>query len=74
LDWLRAKFWSGLGLGFAAAYQLQQFLRRRLVAVTAVAALLRHRAAAFCRFRSGLTRFAGRGLIANIDVATAHDC
>jgi hypothetical protein len=53
---------------------LQQFLRRRLVAATAVAALLRHGGAESRRFRSRLARFAGRGLIANIDVAIAHDC
>jgi hypothetical protein len=69
---------------------LHEFLRRRLVAATIVAALLRHRATnsalpcfegivllavALCHaFHDRLAGFAGRGFIANINVAIAHDC
>ena len=89
----RADPWLGSGIGIAAAHQLHEFLRSRLVA--AVAALLRHRAAnlralgfqriLFVDPRLGravtsgqtvedrLAGFAGRGFIANIDVAIAHD-
>ncbi len=85
----------GPGLGVAVAHQLHEFLRRRLVAATAVAALLRHRganprpfflqrrwfagpqlggAAGPCRtLDDRLAGSAGRGFLANIDVAIAHD-
>jgi hypothetical protein len=60
-------------------------LRGRFIAAAAVAALLRHRAADFRPFRfhrvlqrtfsvdPRFGRFAGRGFIANIDVAIGHD-
>jgi hypothetical protein len=85
-----------LGFRIPEADQLHEFLRSRLVAPAAVAALLRHRATnprplgfrcnrlvdpplgravALCRLRNyRLAGFAGRGFIANIDVAIAHDC
>src|SRR5450631_1118357 len=45
----RANPWFGPGLGIAVAHELHEFLRSRLVAAAAVAALLRHRAAnPFC--------------------------
>jgi hypothetical protein len=76
-----------LELGLAAAHQLHEFLRGRLIPATDVAALLRHRATNLGRFplfgRAVTLRhtlnyrpagFAGRGFIANIDVALSHDC
>lgn len=59
------------GLGLTAAYQLHEFLRSRSVA--AVALLLRHGATNPGPLRFRLTWFAGRGFLANIDVAIAHD-
>jgi predicted NUDIX family NTP pyrophosphohydrolase len=58
---------------------MDEFLRRRLIAE--VATLLRHRGGHPWRFRlegiwsvdPKLTGLAGRGFIANIDVAIAHD-
>jgi hypothetical protein len=77
------------GLAVAASDQLNEFLRRRHIAAK-LAALLRHGAAnawgvrgridpRFGRagsptFNYRLTGFAGRGRIANIDVAITHDC
>ena len=79
---------AGLGLALTATDQLHEFLRRRYIAAK-FAALLRHRATRARRMRwgcslvlclqgridpqFGLAGFAGRGVIANIDVATAHD-
>jgi hypothetical protein len=84
-----------LGFRIPEAHQLHEFLRSRLVAPAAVAALLRHRATnpwplgfrcnrlvdpplgsavALCHLLDyRLAGFAGRGFIANIDVAIAHD-
>jgi hypothetical protein len=85
----------GAGFGVAAAHQVHEFLRRRLIAATAVAALLRHcdtnpwpfflQGIWFVDPQLGTTvglrqtpnnrlaGLAGRGFIANIDVAIAHD-
>jgi hypothetical protein len=62
---------------------LHEFLWSRFVAATAVATLLRHRATNLWPFRlhgilsvgsqPGSAGSAGRGFIANIDVAIAHD-
>jgi hypothetical protein len=79
---------AGSGLALTATDQLHEFLRRRYIAAK-FAALLRHRATRAWGMRGGLSLvlclqgridpqfglagFAGRGVIANIDVATAHD-
>jgi hypothetical protein len=52
---------------------MHQFLRGRLVTAAAVTALLRHRSANL-RPRGRQAGFANSALIANIDVAIAHDC
>jgi hypothetical protein len=63
-----------LGPGIAVANQLHQLLRRRLIAAAAVAVLLRHRATNPWPLRFRRAGFAGRGFVANIAVAIAHDC
>jgi hypothetical protein len=62
------------GLGIAVAHQLHQLLRRRLIAAAAIAVLLRHRATNPWPLRFRRAGFAGRGFVANIAVAIAHDC
>jgi hypothetical protein len=62
------------GLGIAVAHQLHQPLRRRFITAAAVAVLLRHRATNPWPHRFRRAGLAGRGFVANIAVAIAHDC
>ncbi|WP_158231335.1 hypothetical protein [Bradyrhizobium sp. C9] len=66
---LRADTEAGLDLRIAAADEADQLLLRALIVAHHISALLRHRS----RHLLLLAGFAGRGLVANTDVAIAHD-
>jgi hypothetical protein len=57
------------GLGIATAYQAHKLLRRAFIVTHDPGVLLRHRTR-----HLRLAGFASRGILANIDVAIAHDC
>ncbi|MGY3608591.1 MULTISPECIES: hypothetical protein [unclassified Bradyrhizobium] len=56
-------------MGIAAAHEAHKLLLRAFIVTHDVDVLLRHRTRHLL-----LAGFAGRGFLANIDVAIAHDC
>jgi hypothetical protein len=69
--------WSGTSVGIAIADQLQQLLRHRFMAVSGVAALLRHRALGLAKGALDVWppgSIAGRAVVAHTRVVIDHGC
>jgi hypothetical protein len=69
--------WRGTRVGIAIAYQLQQLLRHRFMAVSSIAALLRHRALGLAKGALDVwppRSIAGWAVVADTRVVIDHGC